>query len=170
MERAKTIGGLVCVVLFTGMVSARDSVVDNTSSSAFLLKASQHEQMPTERVLTTTYWKLMEVGGMEANLAVNEREPHLILDEEKTQASGFTGCNRFFGSYQLKDNNISFSRMGVTRMACLHGMEQEGLYLRALETTASWQLEGDGLFLFDQEGRVVARFKARSKNAAPSGM
>ena len=169
MDRVNEIGVYICIALIAGVVSAQDGLVNNSHDNTFLLKASQHEQMPVDTELANTYWKLMEVGGMEANLAVNEREPHLVLDEEKSQVSGFTGCNRFFGSFQSSGKNISFSRMGLTRMACLHGMEQEGLYMRALEMAASWQVAGDELSLLDQEGRPVARFKARSMNT-PSGM
>ncbi|AIP30866.1 META domain protein [Paraburkholderia xenovorans LB400] len=34
-------------------------------------------------------------------------------------ASGFSGCNRYMGSYALKDGKLSFGTLGGTRMACM---------------------------------------------------
>lgn len=136
---------LMSAVCLAGMVLFAGSVIAQESDIA----------------LTGTYWKLMESNGMEANRAVNDREPHMILEPGQNRVHGFTGCNRFFGGYQVDGDRIGFSRMGATRMACLHGMEQEGFFLAALEQAAKWQLIGDALFLHDTEGKRVARFKAR---------
>ncbi|WP_144145388.1 META domain-containing protein [Paraburkholderia sp. BCC1884] len=48
-------------------------------------------------------------------------------------ASGFSGCNRYMGSYSLKDGKLSFGTLGGTRMACATpGGQIEGSYLDAL--------------------------------------
>ncbi|MGF6768794.1 heat shock protein HslJ [Paraburkholderia sp. GAS199] len=48
-------------------------------------------------------------------------------------ASGFSGCNRYMGSYMLKDGKLSFGTLGGTRMACATpGGQIEGAYLNAL--------------------------------------
>jgi heat shock protein HslJ len=47
--------------------------------------------------------------------------------------SGFSGCNRYMGSYALKDGKLSFGTLGGTRMACATpGGEIESAYLDAL--------------------------------------
>lgn len=49
-------------------------------------------------------------------------------------ANGFSGCNRYMGSYALKDGKLSFGTLGGTRMACATpGGQIEGPYLNALE-------------------------------------
>jgi heat shock protein HslJ len=49
------------------------------------------------------------------------------------RASGFSGCNRYTGSYTLKDGLLSFGPLAGTRMACVGaGGEIEGAYLDAL--------------------------------------
>jgi heat shock protein HslJ len=49
------------------------------------------------------------------------------------RASGFSGCNRYTGSYMLKDGLLSFGPLAGTRMACAGaGGEIEGAYLDAL--------------------------------------
>ncbi|MDQ0622302.1 META domain-containing protein [Paraburkholderia graminis] len=48
-------------------------------------------------------------------------------------ASGFSGCNRYMGSYALKDGKLSFGTLGGTRMACATpGGQIESTYLNAL--------------------------------------
>lgn len=59
----------------------------------------------------------------------------LTLSTEKGQrhASGFSGCNRYMGSYALKDGKLSFGTLGGTRMACATpGGQIESAYLQAL--------------------------------------
>jgi heat shock protein HslJ len=59
----------------------------------------------------------------------------LVLSTASGQrrASGFSGCNRFMGSYALKDGKLSFGPLAGTRMACATpGGDLEGPYLDAL--------------------------------------
>ncbi|WP_250464184.1 META domain-containing protein [Caballeronia sp. GAFFF2] len=37
------------------------------------------------------------------------------------RASGFSGCNRFAGAYDLKDGKLTFGPLAGTRMACVSG-------------------------------------------------
>jgi heat shock protein HslJ len=49
------------------------------------------------------------------------------------RASGFSGCNRYSGSYTLKNGLLSFGPLASTRMACAGtGGDIEGAYLEAL--------------------------------------
>jgi heat shock protein HslJ len=59
----------------------------------------------------------------------------LTLSTAKGQrhASGFSGCNRFMGTYALKDGKLSFGPLAGTRMACMSpGGNLEGAFLDAL--------------------------------------
>nr|WP_246356001.1 META domain-containing protein [Paraburkholderia humisilvae] len=49
------------------------------------------------------------------------------------RASGFSGCNRYTGSYMLRNGTLSFGQLASTRMACVGiGGEIEDAYLDAL--------------------------------------
>ena len=49
------------------------------------------------------------------------------------RVSGFSGCNRYMGTYTLKDGKLSFGPLAGTRMACATpGGKIEGDYLNAL--------------------------------------
>jgi heat shock protein HslJ len=48
-------------------------------------------------------------------------------------ASGFSGCNRYTGTYMLQDGKLGFGPLASTRMACAGARgELEGAYLDAL--------------------------------------
>jgi heat shock protein HslJ len=59
----------------------------------------------------------------------------LVLSTETGQrrASGFSGCNRYTGTYQLTDGKLGFGPLAGTRMACATlGGKVESAYLDAL--------------------------------------
>lgn len=74
-------------------------------------------------------------------------------------ASGFAGCNRWFGQYARDGEGLAFSGVGATRMACEQPMMTiESNFLAVLERTQSARVEGDMLILLDGEGGELARF------------
>jgi heat shock protein HslJ len=52
------------------------------------------------------------------------------------QASGFSGCNRFSGTYDLKDGKVTFGPLTGTKAACASGAPLEKPYLDALAHVA----------------------------------
>ncbi len=48
------------------------------------------------------------------------------------RVSGFSGCNRYMGTYALKDGTVTFGPLAGTRMACASGGKIESAYLAAL--------------------------------------
>ncbi|MEJ2526173.1 MAG: YbaY family lipoprotein [Desulfuromonadales bacterium] len=110
--------------------------------------------------LFNTYWKLTDLMGEKAPLGINDKEVHLVLNSENVSVSGFSGCNSFTGSYAVNDNEIKFSQMASTMRACIQGMETEQEFLKALSSTRFFKIVGDDLTLFDQNDRLLLRFKA----------
>ncbi len=43
---------------------------------------------------------------------------NVTFDDSVKKISGFSGCNRFFGSYTLNENTLKFSPLGTTKMLC----------------------------------------------------
>lgn len=71
---------------------------------------------------------------------------HVTLTLAKDgSAAGAGGCNRYFGTWTRKGDALSFGKMGSTMMACAPSlMEQEGKYLKALETASGYSFTADG--------------------------
>ena len=73
------------------------------------------------------------------------------------QVNGLAGCNNYFTSYTADDDgNLTINApVGASRMACETGMEQEALYLSALETVTGYSLNESGELLIDYDSGTV---------------
>ena len=111
-------------------------------------------------LLENTYWKLTSLGELPVT-AVSQQEPLFVLNSETHRVSGSGGCNRLTGSYELKDDHLTFSQMVTTMMACADGMDTEKAFLKALTDAKTWKMAGNELELLNDAGNVVARFEAR---------
>jgi heat shock protein HslJ len=111
--------------------------------------------------LESTYWKLMEIGGMAAVGASNTNEANLVLNAEGKKLTGSTGCNPILGSYKLRGGSLSFKPAGMTKMACPDAlMKQEEAFIEILKETNKYRIEGETLELRDKKD-VLAKFQAR---------
>jgi len=111
--------------------------------------------------LENTDWKLVSAGDAPIHSASEQGEPHLLLSSDSHRVSGSGGCNRLVGSYELSGNQITFTKMAGTMMACVSGMDTEKAMQDALARTKTWKIEGRSLVLLDENSRILARFDAR---------
>jgi heat shock protein HslJ len=92
------------------------------------------------QLLDNTDWELTgwtQKGGALRDVPHGDTgEPvtlNLSVASGQRRASGFSGCNRYTGTYMLKDGKLSFGPLAGTRMACATaGGKIEGAYLDAL--------------------------------------
>ena len=111
--------------------------------------------------LENTYWKLTRLGTAPVNVAPGTRELHLILQPAQRRVTGFSGCNRLTGSYELTGDRLTFGTMAGTMMACPSGMDTERAFLDALHKASTTKIIRQHLELFDTSGKFLARFEAR---------
>jgi len=110
-------------------------------------------------------WHLTEVGGSPVSLMADDKQPHILLDRKQNQATGFGGCNNFFGSYERDGSSLTFGPVGSTRMACPDPeMSVETDFFKALEQTHQWKLEGHELLFLDGSSQVLARFSKQNES------
>ena len=85
---------------------------------------------------------------------------------EDGQVSGSAGCNDYFGPYTTEGSAISIGPLAATRKLCVDEdvMTQEGAYLSALETAATYKITGDRMEMRREDGALVANF-SRSQAA-----
>jgi copper homeostasis protein (lipoprotein) len=83
--------------------------------------------------LFNTTWKLVELDGKPVTLAEKQREPYFILETKNNKMHGFSGCNRFFGTYLIKGEIFVFNKMAATRMACMKGLSLEDAFLEDMK-------------------------------------
>ena len=115
----------------------------------------------SEATLENTDWELTRLGSKPAEKGAGGHEVSMTLVGEGRRVQGFGGCNRFAGGYELDGKRLKFKQMASTMMACKEGMEQEAAFHKALESTASWEIRGEHLELFDAGGVMLLRFEPR---------
>lgn len=102
-------------------------------------------------------WELMELDGKTAAAGAGGRRATIRFDADTARVGGFSGCNRFSGSYTLDGDTLQFGPLVMTRMACARGMELESELAAALTATRRYELSTTQLKLFGPSG-AVARF------------
>ena len=118
-------------------------------------------QAMSKASLTNTYWRPVEIAGKPVDVAANQREPHLMLVPGENRMRGFGGCNQIQGRYEVQGEALHFIGTAATRMFCQETMEQEGAFLHAIESTATYKIVGETLELYDMNGALLARFESR---------
>lgn len=121
---------------------------------------AQHYVLAKEAAtITEKYWKLIELNGRP--VPALSQEPHMILKAEGNHVSGYSGCNRFSGTFTLneKASRIRFGRMISTQAACPDGMTLEKAFNEVLARADSYSLKGDTLTLNRARMAPLARFE-----------
>lgn len=108
--------------------------------------------------ITGIDWTLMTIASESGQVEVPaEIGASLRLDDD---ASGFAGCNDFFGGYLLDGDELTFDPLAVTKKLCEGaGQDTEDAYLPALAAVATWAIDsGNRLSLLDADGTEVLAF------------
>ena len=110
-------------------------------------------------------WVLATLGAEQAPLGAGGKAIELVLNAQESTASGFSGCNRYRGSFDSSGMSrhgtpIKFGLMASTMMACADGDTTERAYLQMLGAVDAYRMQGDTLALLQGE-EVVATFELR---------
>lgn len=114
--------------------------------------------------LEQTDWNLTWLSQANIGSSPQQRVAYFVLDPSSHRVSGSGGCNRLTGSYELDGDQLKFTQMAGTMMACLQGMDTEKIFLQALGQVKTWKISGENLVLLDARGRALARFERRRQD------
>ncbi len=97
-------------------------------------------------------WKLTSYGPADARTAaVPEAEAGLTFNEDGT-VTGNSGCNGLGGSYTVEGDQVTFSEVVMTLMACDDPrMAEEDAVQQVLTNTATFKIEGNTLTLTNND-------------------
>ena len=117
----------------------------------------------TSAPLRGTTWILEILEGEAVDTGVKGKPIDLLLDPEEMRLSGFSGCNRYMGPFELAGSSIkgallSFGPLAGTRMACVNDSGLEQRYLQVLGSITGYHRVNGGLSL-TREDLVVATFR-----------
>lgn len=137
---------------FTGALAAAKSY--RTNGEQLQLLAVDGSVLATfaaqSSVLAGTAWRATAINNGRQAVVSLVTGTTVTLDFGKDgNASGTASCNRYTSTWQSDGRSLRFTAPATTRMACgaLGVMEQEQAFLKALETVATMQFEGDRLDL-----------------------
>ena len=86
------------------------------------------------------------------------------------QLTGSAGCNDYTAAYETSGKNIKIGPAATTRKACEQAvMDQEMQYLAALNTAATYRIDGNQLELRTADGALAATFEKAAGSSGLSG-
>jgi heat shock protein HslJ len=135
------------------------------AGNVFVVHGQPGRNLSTDqRVLTGTEWRLVSLGPAGAETDVIPGTTVTLKFGEDGRASGSTGCNSYSGTYQVRGDTVSFSRLISTRRACLdqNANQQEQRFLSALEAANRFRLSTNRLTILSDRGRSVLNFVSNS--------
>lgn len=130
-------------------------------SLVFIASCSTAKNATGSASILDKNWKLVELNGIAIESSEQYRKaPFMILNTSEKRVNGSGGCNSFFGTYELKnDNGITFSPIGATKMACQDVvMQVESRFFQVFEMAKKFMVKDDTLTLMNSDDSVVARF------------
>lgn len=114
----------------------------------------------TEVPLKETVWVPCSLDAG-VQLSSDGRAWFSINNENRLTGNG--GVNRIMGSVSAaEDGKLVFNPPATTRMAG-PDLPYETAFLKVLQDTRTYQLSGETLQLFDENGKLLATFKAGQK-------
>ena len=132
---------------------------DASSIKYTLVQVLEKETDPIFRL--HDIWALRAIKGEDIATKGTQRpnkQPMLEIFVADKRIGGNDGCNTLFGTIEtLAGNQLTFSRLGSTKMMCPN-MTVPNTFTEALANTSSYKVENLRLFLYNTEGEEILRF------------
>jgi len=85
---------------------------------------------------------------------------NITFNDSTNQVSGFSGCNRFFGSYTLDGIVLKFEALGTTKMACTEDKNEiESKFLKTFEKAKLVLFENNNFSLYNKKTLMLSASK-----------
>lgn len=104
-------------------------------------------------------WVLSHIGDVEFKVdASAHNAPSLNFNNQAL--TGADGCNRLMGGYAVKGNQLSFSQLATTQMACLNTTDMTSRFNTAMNNVVYFDVSDTTLKLLDKDKKVLLQFKS----------
>lgn len=146
---------LVLTIEEKGKTSEKEFVIKKLNPNQLYLAFGDLEyrfyRPVSQKTITGTMWSLLSIGEM--NIEAGEKKVHLMFMDEG-QLNGFSGCNRYFSGYSIKNQQINIGPIAGT-MAMCPDMEIESKFLDGLTKTATYLQVENKLYFYGDKGETV---------------
>ena len=149
----------------------RNRLLSSAIAAAMLVSLSGAALAQDEVSLEGNDWSLVAYQDEESGeLAPVPFEVNSTLRLEDGRASGYGGCNRFSGDYDLDGSTLEFSEEMSVTLAFCEGAAQdvEDAYLANLGSVGGWSVDGERLELYDNLGDLTLAFEMPSITWTPT--
>ena len=100
------------------------------------------------------------------NKDVSVHKLYIKFNNETKQVSGFSGCNRFFGDYELVGKSLKFGALGATRMMCQgKANEIENEFHQTINMVNKIISAGDSITLLNNNNTLISATKETVNNS-----
>lgn len=131
-------------------------------STAKVVKSDAKDAVKAEMVrveesrLCATPWRLVKLETNGKTLVVpTDVEATIIFNQKDSRVHGRC-CNSYFGMYSLKDNVLTFSKMGSTKMLCQGILNEiEMSYHQILSVPQTVSMDGKTLIFKSEKGIIT---------------
>jgi heat shock protein HslJ len=110
-------------------------------------------------LLTGTRWSVIQYNNFAGGVVTLLADTTITIDfGAGGQLGGNSGCNAFFGSFQVDGNNVTIVSSAGASALCPEPegiMEQETAFLNALQAAATHRIEGNTLELVTAGGQIA---------------
>ena len=91
-------------------------------------------------------WVVVEMRGVPVQQSGGRRDAHIVFEVADKRFTGNGGCNQINGNYALDKNEIKFTDVIATKMAC-NDIEFENAFLSTLSSVDRYEVNGNDLVL-----------------------
>jgi heat shock protein HslJ len=110
--------------------------------------------------LENTNWVLQSYGDPNNPTPAEKGVTVNALFSPAKSLSGSSGCNTYTARYAIQGNTMRIDQPKATYTTCPQGMEQEGVYLSALVSVISYQINGSSLEIVYDKGKGLLKYSA----------
>ena len=129
--------------------------------SIITLKTCDSSNMQKSNTMLNNTYSVKMLNGKR----VSEFKLTIAFNDSTKQVSGFSGCNRFFGSYTIEDATLRIRSLASTRKMCSPKFNTiESDMLDQLSRVNALVLENDVLKLLEEDNVLL---KAEKKDTSP---
>jgi heat shock protein HslJ len=150
------------------ITQVKNPPADGSSVKYTLTKVLEKKRISNSNSSTTITgkkWVLVKIDDTD----VNDGKIWMEFDAGKKRIHGNSGCNNMMGGYSIAGNNITFSKIAGTLMACSDDvvMRRESSFMKQLgDQTFKYEVVGQTVNLV-QNGKTVLQFSLQNKGAQP---
>ena len=129
---------------------------------------------PQSSSLANTSWDVVSYNnGKQAVVSVMLGTELTANFSADGMLSGHAGCNEYNAGYKTDGKQIAIGPAASTRMMCAQPegvMEQESQYLAALQSAATYRIDGTKMEMRTADGALAASFQRAKPAAAATGL